>query len=85
MTRFSLPLLALALTVASAGAGHAAVAFTRMDINNDGVVTFEEARSEIETLAAVHFRKFDRDRDGVVSSSEYAAFDAFLDIMYGNR
>jgi hypothetical protein len=77
-------LLAAVALAASAGAG-GAVAFSQADLNQDGVVTLEEAQRVFPELRAIHFRKCDPNGDGVIEKNEFALLNNFYWIMYEQR
>lgn len=72
-------LLAGALTLAAGAAG--AVSFPRADKNNDGQVTYDEARRTMPRLNEIHFGKCDRDGDGYLRAGEFACLDALYAIQ----
>jgi hypothetical protein len=73
MTRASL-LLAAAVVLGSSGAA-GAIAFSRADLNHDGVVTFEEAKRVMPQLKKVLFQKSDPNGDGMLTQREYPLLD----------
>jgi hypothetical protein len=75
--------LALGLVVASAGAAGAA-AFGRADTDQDGRVTYIEARRVMPKLNQVSFNRFDTNKDGVIEQGEWSGLDAFYSFTYTN-
>ena len=74
--------LALAGAVAAPGWAAGALAFPAVDLNHDGVITWEEAHIKMERLARVHFDKCDPDRDGLIDRDEYPLLQTFYWMNY---
>jgi hypothetical protein len=83
MKPFSIPALALvacgALFVTAPQAG--AVSFNQADRNNDGVVTWDEARRSLQGLAQPHFNAADVNGDGVISQNEFPGLQGIWEAM----
>lgn len=70
-------LVALALLAAGPATAAGPLAFPSVDLDHDGVVTWEEASRRMPRLKQVHFRKCDLDRDGVIDAQEYPLLSTF--------
>ena len=73
--------LALLLTTGAAGAA----SFAQADRDDDGLVTYPEARSAFRGLAEVHFEKCDPDGDGAIDRAEFPLLNNFYNLMYRDR
>lgn len=62
-----------------AGPSHA-IAFARVDRNEDGFVTSEEAYRYMNGMQDVQLRKCDRNRDGVIERSEFGCLASIYDV-----
>jgi Ca2+-binding EF-hand superfamily protein len=70
--------------VAPTGAAWA-VSFSQADSNDDGVVTYSEAKRAFPRLPEVHFRKCDPNGDGVIERNEFPLLNNFYSMMYLQR
>jgi hypothetical protein len=58
-----------------------AVSFNQADRNNDGVVTWDEARRSLQGLAQPHFNAADSNGDGVISQNEFPGLQGIWEAM----
>jgi hypothetical protein len=58
-----------------------AVSFNRADRNNDGVVTWDEARRSMQGLAQPHFNAADVNGDGVIQPNEFPGLQGIWEAM----
>lgn len=62
-----------------------AQAFPRVDINQDGVIEYEEAARYYPNLKPPLFRKADANRDGVLEPREYPVLENLYDVLYQEK
>lgn len=63
-----------------------AQAFSRADTDQDGFVSFEEARRVMRTLTPNHFRRCDRDGTGLLDRGQYACLqNLYQTLNFGRR
>lgn len=73
-------LLATAMSLALPQVAAAFAGFSRVDANEDGFVSYEEANRVMSDLKEITFRKFDKDSDGLLDRGEYAGLDNYYDV-----
>lgn len=74
-------LIATTAFLTATGAAQA-VSFIRADGNNDGFVTYDEARRVFSGLSDVHYGKVDTNDDGVIDESEFPRLEAIYESLY---
>ncbi|MFT3973906.1 MAG: hypothetical protein QM699_10775 [Amaricoccus sp.] len=75
---------AAAAVLVTPGPAIAKVAFSRADLNRDGVVTFDEAERAMPRLKHVQYLKADANGDGVIDKGEYPLLDTFYGYVVDN-
>ncbi len=58
-----------------------AVSFNLADRNNDGVVSWDEARVALQGLARPHFNAADVNGDGVIDQGEFPGLQGIWEMM----
>ncbi len=71
---------ALAMAV-STGPVHA-IAFARVDRNENGVISPEEVSRYMNGMNPVQIRKCDRNRDGLIEPDEFPCLASIYDLFY---
>lgn len=78
--------LALLLVSSAIAPPVAAKSFGAVDRNNDGGITYDEARRSLNRLSEVHFDKCDYNGDGVIEpGGEFGCLSGIYDMLYRNR